>query len=332
MSRFFRMLKFSVLIIFVLSVLLSLASCDDGYDAEYDQKLEELIYRKQKLIDEKNALADGIDDQLGNASYMSFVFVQLNSALYTDVYPIMSEGEVKLVGVMALSADELPGLEGKITLAEYSELIISGWGNALYWNGEGALEDFIVDMQHRLAALDIDLPKSIVFAEDTYSFDCDNVLLAHGIENVVHTGEENLNYIERTEPLGLWRPGRIGWRWIGKSTALKNKIESDCGYALFEIGFDNSESNTRTSFFPIANDEDDADRVTVFSSMVALFKFSVANGKIEVYNIEDTREKTEAYYSQREKIEAANQLRSEEIELEIKEISHLMTQLYNEYH
>ena len=68
MRRFFRMLKICFLIAVTLSAVLSLASCGDAYNAEYEEKLEELIYQKQKLIDERDNLDFDMEkEQIGRA-------------------------------------------------------------------------------------------------------------------------------------------------------------------------------------------------------------------------------------------------------------------------
>ena len=332
MNVFFKMLKIGVLFVLVASVALFSISCKSGYDEEYEAKLAELIYQKQKLFDERDRLEPDMIERLGNTSYMSIVFVQLDSALYTDAYPLMSAGDVKLVGVMALSEDELPGTDGNITVAQYEELISLGWGDALYWDGDGDLGAFLRGMQVLLADIGMPLPKSVIFAEEAYSLSYDSVLAEYGIENAVHSGEANLAYIEKSEPDGIWHPGRIGWRWIGKSTLLKKAVETESGYALFEVGFDNSESAVRTSFFPIAGDSGDSNRVSIFGNMMQSFKSSVAAGDIEVYNITDTRARVCAYYEERRNIEAENESRREQLNSQIHRIEAEITELYNQYH
>ena len=231
-----------------------------------------------------------------------------------------------------LSVDELPGGEGNITLAEYSELIGLGWGSALYWNGEGELSDFIAAMSELLSALDIDLPKSLMFKKDTYLSSYDALLSESGIENVIQSGDDDMKIVESTEPLGVWHPGYIGWRWVGTSTRLKSTIISDGGYALFEIAFNNAEEYTHTSYFPIEGEVNDSNRTRVFQNMMTNFINSIEAGEIEVLNIEDTRAKVEAYYIARAEREAANEIRREQIKDEIQEIERQMTLLYDEYH
>ena len=337
MDRLKRVISLCLLLAIFASVALFAASCgaDSEEEArleEYELKLADLVNQKQALLKERDNLTPNMDKELGNTSYMSFIFTEIDSALYTDVYPVMSEGEIKLIGVMALSVDELPGGEGNITLAEYSELIGLGWGSALYWNGEGELSDFIAAMSELLPALDIDLPKSLMFKKDTYLSSYDALLSESGIENVIQSGDDDMKIVESTEPLGVWHPGYIGWRWVGTSTRLKSTIISDGGYALFEIAFNNAEEHTHTSYFPIEGEVNDSNRTRVFQNMMTNFINSIEAGEIEVLNIEDTRAKVEAYYVARAEREAANEIRREQIKDEIQEIERQMTLLYDEYH
>jgi hypothetical protein len=270
---------------------------------------------------------------------MSILFVDLDSAIYTEAFPIMSkqdEEDVAIVGVLALSEDELPGLDGNLTLPEYNALTDAGWGSALYWNGEKELEGFIIDMHTLLDSVGVDFPDSMVFAYGTYSSEYDATLLMHGIENAVHSGEENLSYIESADPDGVWHPGRIGWRCIGSSanssTQLKNDVEADGGYALFEIGFDNSPEKYETSFFPVAGNEQDADRVGKFRNMIASFKQSVKNGRMVVDHVGNARDTFDSCYESRARAEEDSKLRLAKIEEELDKIRRQMTDLYNQYH
>ena len=342
LHRIFRAL---ILTLLAVSVLLSSAACDyHGEDEQllfgpkdneaYESERAPLIYKKQQLIREKENLVPDMEKKLGNTSYMSFIFTELDSALYTDIYPVLSDGESKLVGVMAFSEDELPGADGNITVEQYEELISLGWGNSLYWNGEIPLADFILQMKDLLEGMNIDLPESIMFGPELYTYDYDALLLEHGIKNAVHGGEGNLNTIESTEPAGVWHPGCIEWRRLGVSTQLKRTIEANGGYSLFEICFstENTEKNVRASYFPIDGVDSDANRTEVFASMIRQFKESVSAGDIEVLSIDDTRLRNEKHYSDRRIYEAENEARLKEIDELITEVDREITELYLKYH
>ena len=144
MKRLFRMLKIGVFMLIISSLVTSLVGCrllsdkQKSYNNEYEKKLSELVYEKQMLINEKNGLDSDMENKLGNASFMSLVFAELDDALYNVVYPMMSpdeEGAVELVGVMALSPDELPGMEGSSPSVRY-KLIILIKGNVALHSGK----------------------------------------------------------------------------------------------------------------------------------------------------------------------------------------------------
>ena len=333
-----------ILTLFTASVLLSSTACD--YHGEYEQlifgpkaneeyesELSPLIYRKQQLIREKENLVPDMEAKLGNTSYMSFIFTELHSAIYTDVYPVMHDGVTDLVGVMALSRTELPGLEGKITVEQYNELISEGWGNALYWNGETSLDDFISDMRSILAGMNIELPKSVMFGPDLYTYDYDTVLEAYGIENAIHGAEGDLKTVEDTEPVGIWHPGCIEWRRLGASPKLKRTIEESGGYSVFEVRFatEDNEKNVRASYFPI-DDRDDSTRPLVFANMIRQFRTSINEGKIEILNVDDTRAKCAKYYADKRTYEAENATRAAELDELIRAVDGEITELYAKYH
>lgn len=339
MKLFFKALRICACFIITVSLVMSFASCKSKLEDEYEGRLALLLHEQQRLNNEREKILLGIENSFATPAYMSLLFVNLDPSIYTEAFPIMSEqddGDVAIVGVMALSEDELPGLDGKLTLSQYNTLIDMGWGSALYWNGEGELDSFITGMELTLNAMEIELPKSIVFAYGTYSSECDGVLLAHGIENAVHSGEESLSYVDKSVPDGIWHPGRIGWRCVGvganSSTRLKERVELEGGYAMFEIGFDTSADKYETTFFPVDGNDQDADRVDKFRSMISSFKQSVINGKITVYSIENTRDAVSDYYEARKNAEKENALRLQEIDIELDEIRRKLTDLYNEYH
>ena len=338
MKLLFKALRICACFIITVSLVMSFASCKSKLEDEYEDKLALLLHEQQRLNNEREKILLGIENSFSKPAYMSLLFVDLDSAIYTEAFPIMSgqeDGDVAIVGVMALSENELPGLDGKLTLSQYNTLIDMGWGSALYWNGEGDLDSFITDMRLVLSAMGIELPKSVVFAYGTYSSECDSVLLSYGIENAVHSGEESLSYVDKSVPDGIWHPGRIGWRCVGaganSSTRLKERVELEGGYALFEIGFDASSDKYETTFFPVEGNDQDADRVDKFRSMISSFKQSVIKGKITVDSIENTRDAVSEYYEARKNAENENALRLREIEIELDEVRSKLTDLYNEY-
>lgn len=298
--------------------------------SEYDAKLDKLAYKKQQLQTELDKLGPDMEKRLGNTSYMSFIFTSLDEALYTSAHPIMAEGSTDLVGILGLSPSELPDMEGKITKKQFDTLMLLEWGTALYWDGNGDLEAFIVNMQTLLEDAKIDFPETLSFKNGKYRAEYDAIIAEYGIKNVIHNGESGLAIRVEGQPEGIWHPGVVGWKAGMSATLLKRSVESEGGYALLEINFNNSPDNSAYSYFEIEG-ESENERIDSFRKMVNLFKTSVKSGAIEVLTTEEVRAKVEKYYSERTVIELEHAERRRELLAEISDIERQMTELYYEY-
>lgn len=303
---------------------------DSGY-SEYDAKLDKLAYKKQQLLAELDRLGPDMEKRLGNTSYMSFIFTSLDEALYTSAHPIMAEGSTDLVGILGLSPTEMPDMEGKITKKQFDTLMFLEWGTALYYNGEGDLEEFIITMQTLLNDAKIDFPETIAFKNGKYRAEYDEIIVKYGIKNAIHNGETGLALRIDGQPEGVWHPGVVGWKAGMSATLLKRSVESEGGYALLEINFNNSPDNSAYSYFEIEG-ESQNERIDSFRKMINLFKSSVKSKDIEVLTAEETRAKIEKYYSERTVIELENAEKRKELNDQIADIERQMTELYHEYH
>ena len=303
---------------------------EDTY-SEYDAKLDKLAYKKQQLLSELDRLGPDMIKKLGNTSYMSFIFTGLDAAIYTSAHPIMAEGDNDLVGILAFSPEELPGLDGKITRKHFDTLMLLDWGTAIYWNGEGDLDEYLTTMKGLLDGLQINFPETIYFKAKTYSPDYDETVLAHGIKNVIHAGDGGLSIRVDGEPGDVWKVGYVGWQAGMSATLLKRSVESEGGYAFLAINFVANEENSAYSYF-VLEGEDENKRIDSFRKMVNLFKTSIRSGSIEVLSTEAVRAKVTKYYSERTVIELEYDQRRKDINAELAEIERQMTALYAEYH
>ena len=322
-------------LLLLASMTVCLFSCS-GYRrsevSEYDRELSALVYEKQQLQIQKNDIEKGIDVAVVPLAYMSFIFTEVDAGLYSDVLPVLNEYG-PFVGVMAFSEDELPGGEGNVTVEQYNELMNLGWGNALYWNGEGELSAFLDTMELALGDIGIEMPKSVLFENDAYSPDCDALLLERGIENAVHSGIEDYSIVEKTDPDGVWHPGYVGWRNLKKSTRLKSAIEANGGYSAFRIVFDNSPENFDTAYYHIEGESvSNGAREQVFGKMMSSFKKSVEAGTISVMTIEESRNAAEAHFRGVEEYQEYAKTRIAEIDAEIASVEKKILELYDKYH
>ena len=299
--------------------------------SEYDAKLDKLAYKKQQLQSELDRLGPDMERRLGNTSYLSFIFTSLDEAIYTSAHPIMAEGSTDLVGILGLSLTEMPDMEGKITNKQFNYLVNQNkWGTALYWNGEGDLEEFIVTMQTLLDDAKIDFPETISFKNGKYRSEYDEIIAKYGIKNAIHNGESGLAIRVDVQPEGIWHPGVVGWKAGMSATLLKRSVEAEGGYALLEINFNSSADNSAYSYFEIEG-ESENERIDSFRKMVNLFKSSSKAGAIEVLTTEEVRAKVEKYYSERTIVEIEHAEKRKELLAEIADLERQMTELYYEY-
>ena len=296
-------------------------------DKDYTEKMMKLVEKKQKLLLELEKLDSDTDKVLGNTSYMSLLFTTLDSALYTSAHPVIAEGSNDIVGIMALSPTELPDLEGKITKKQFDTLLALNWGTALYWNGEGDLEDYILQMQVLLDEHRIDFPTTMAFKSKTFKLEYDEILLKYGIKNALHGDDAGLPIRVQTEPTGVWHPGYIGWKASG-SSLLKRQVEGEGGYALFEISF--SQDNSATAYFDLSGETEGA-RTESFRKMINLFKSSVESGTVEVLSTEQTRSKVEKYYADLSLSRLESEQKRQQINEKIADIDRQITELYHVY-
>lgn len=349
-SRLPRSAALTVLIL-ILSIALTtvLTGCgtEDVY-TEYDIEMDKLIYQKNKLLSQIGSIDSEIIATKGNTSYIGFIFTTLDSELYSSAYRIMSHKDPidevvdnaedtesvsdlpSLVGVIALSEKELPGLEGKITKAELDEMLSAGWSLALYWDGEGDLSEYIVAMSALLTPLGIEsLPSTMVFREGSYTTDYDSVLQEHGIENAVHHGENDMTLIENTTPDGVWHPGAVAWKSGMPATILRRSIETDGGYGFLEVSFAPVEEAGYYAYSELKGEENT--RLSSFKKMISVIGTSVKNGDVEVLSPDDTRYKIERYYLDGVDIDIEYEKKKASLEAELKEIEKRIDELYREH-
>ncbi len=200
----------------------------------YEEETRAFRMEKAELI---NRYGEVEDEVIGDAAIfkanLSMIFLGTSSALYDELYPVMfsTEPEKNMTGVICLSPGELPGLEDRISMGQYYEMISDGgWSTAIYWEGcdekrddnnqlidtVAALRAYLDMMTALLSERGLDFPETIVFKNNnTYDYKLmDPVLAEYGIEYAVHNSEGKLALIEHDteEELGVLHPGAIGWQ------------------------------------------------------------------------------------------------------------------------
>lgn len=338
-----RLLKLAAIFAIALAMLVALISCkedDSDRNDEYDRKLTELTLEKRDLMNQIYHINNGEREAIGHNSYMSFLFLSADVGIYNDILPTFEEGDMKLIGTICFSEDELPGMEGNISVEQYEELKTLGWSCALYWTGapnedsEAEIADlaaFLDNMRASLSRLDIEMPDSILFGVGRFSLEYDELLESYGIKNAIHDGEDEPTPVSNDKPDGIWHSSAIGWR-DPRATRLKAYIELHGGFSSFKVGFDNSEESYATSYYPIDGESTlNGVRTEVFARMIAAFKLSLLDGKIHVNTVSGTRVDMEKYFYDKEKYAEDSKKRKDELNAMIADVENRIFALYEEY-
>lgn len=292
--------------------------------ALYDKESRELIVKKQNLQLEYANVEKYTLNRIADASYLGIVFTELDKQLFDHVYPMFANREIPLVGMMCLSKDQLPGGEGLITRAEYDIIRTAGWDTALYWDGEGILREYIVEMKQLFSERNLEFPKTIVFASQKYAIEYDRLLKEHGFLHVIHHGEGNLSIVDRSVDDALWHPGMISWNTKGVSNDLLSNLIITGGVTMFEVNF----SGGNEILFDFKNSA----RVAAFNRMLNVIEGCALDDELVVTDIENAKKKREFYLQAKEESQEDIAARKAEILVEIDKIDAEITAIYNKYH
>ena len=130
---------------------------------EISSEVREKTVRLEKLNKELEELEKAKDVKDIQATE-ELVAVSLDPALYTELFPVMKKHG--RVGVMALSPQEYPGNEGKITKEQFEEMKKAGWTACVVWNGVEPLDVFRKETEEKFRDLGLKMPETIYVSVD----------------------------------------------------------------------------------------------------------------------------------------------------------------------
>ncbi len=237
------------------------------------------------------------------------IFTGLESEVYSVCYPIMKEQEY--TGTLALSVDQLPGMEGRMTIEQFQELISAGWDVCVKWDAASDVKKWWPEWEKQLARLGVEATAVAYFTSGMYSKDVDEELQNKGISIVVHHGEE-ASLIQTVDEEGLWHLGAVGLMGEKPKLRLREAVAQK-GNITYLVGFEL---------------EDERYDERSFRAMLDCFKEYEGTSELLVSNMGESRqhyrERSDVY--EQEKLEAYNQKKAEvEAELEAveKELSEI---------
>ena len=198
--------------------------------------------------------------------------VELDAALYEQMFPVMQQAGV--CGVLALSQTEFFDLPGKITRAQFDELLDAGWSYCLSWDGSAELAPWLDEMIDLLDQEGLYMPSAVYCAPNCYSTDLDPILAQYQVDVVIHHGEESLPLMVSKAEEGIWRLGAKVWNYGGVKIDLENLVSRN-GNLVFTVSFDASRNDTWSK--------------SSFQSMLEFISSYVASDRLMVTDFQTAR-------------------------------------------
>lgn len=301
----------------------------------YETETQELRAEKANLLSKYNRLVDEYVDAVGIKGSLSFAFIDLDTVLYDVVYPMLSEEEGSIAGILCFSPGNLPGMEGKITSEQYGELVSVGWGNALYFEtdkdedgNEIPLDTWLYEMRTSLGNAGIAMPNTVVFGSDfEYEAELDGLLLENGITHAVQYDSDDFPLIETTAEDGVWHPGACGWLTSGVSSVMFNEVKRNGGHFVFTVAF-NRPKDVYENYDP-----QNVDVVDQFEKMLVTIKTSCIDGEFTVYSdLDEAKEYRAVYNAGVEVAKAEAEADRALLQEQINDVDRQLLAVYNKYY
>ena len=309
---------------------------NDEYNKDQKHRLERevlpLKVQKTDLLAEKNRLDREMLTDLGCAASVGITLLDIDSYFVEFFYSEFTRESWTILGTLCLSKEELPGMEGKISLERFNNIIGTGWGVALLFESTTVepitlseeLDAWLTDMRTLTEELGIAFPKTVLFDNEYYLM-LDDVLSKHGIKIASHRAEDGLPAVELTAGDGIWHPGMVGWADSGAVSNMLYGVTNTGGYFSYTVGV----GETRRQY-----DRFDADNPLHTRSVTAMasrLSEGVELDAIKLLTYEDGYEFRRGYLDSYQLYLPVVEERKTEIDKEIAVIDRKILDVYKKY-
>ena len=309
-SGFVKILCF---IIAAVIVLVSLTACLVTVikSAEETEELKRIERLTAPLLEEKRGVLRDLENfdrlmmtPIDGGSTMTILSINLDEEVYYNLWPILVDAEksdsfghvtMSVKGALSLSPTELPDLKYKMTRAQFDEIIASGWSTVLTVSRANAdrLDEYITEMKAELDGMGIAFPEALRFEAGVYTEYYDDVLLAHGITNVIHEDSDDYPLVGTDTESEIWRVGMQGWSGVNnESTNAFNTLLTSRGGLVFGVEMWHSVRREKATHFIPGESE------APFRSMIGVFGSHVESGELHIDSVVAGRDNYDNYNEQ----------------------------------
>lgn len=266
----------TIVLAIAMGVLLWSASKQNQEEATRHKQMEEkrrpLLVKKEKLEQQIIDLEKEYEASRLPKATTQMLFTGLEAEVFDICYPIMKEYEY--TGVLALSLTQLPGMEGRITVEQFQQLISEGWNICIKWDAETPVRKWWPELQKQIRQLGLETGSVVYFTTGTYSRSLDAQLQQMGFSIVVNHGEEQDSLFQLNDEEGIWHLGAVGF--MGEKPKLKlTEAIAQKGNITYLVGFELEEEQYEERSF---------------RSMLSYFGSCEANSELIVSDMETARQ------------------------------------------
>lgn len=243
-----------------LAVFIGILLWLNGEDAEeIEQVIAKMNEELRPLSVEKNRLEEEIDRlqseqkalTAGTAT-MQFLITDLSESTYKKIIQPMSEYEYPVA--LGVSLEQMPGVEGNISMEVAEELLIKGWylcysfseEEAGSYEGEARVELslWLDEVQKAADQEGLTIDNAIYFPAGTFREEYISVLKEQGIEVVIHTGNIGKKLLAAEWEQDIWYVGGIWWRGNEILADKLSTIQYSGGEFVTIMGVDDTATNS----------------------------------------------------------------------------------------
>lgn len=209
-----------------------------AYYEQLNQQLSPLQRQLHDLERELGKLKSQYQREVNGTSTLQIVCTTPVTEVYKYIYPMMKE--YGYTGIIALSSEAFPGLEGYMTPEQALELYEAGWQFCQRYDGTS-----FDTLQKQAEECGIVLEKAVYFKQGTYSSQEEQMLLE--ADYVIHHGEESkpVTAAQKEDKCYL---GAMGW-YTSDASDILEAVVNQGGNLVFTVGVDSSKEYYRDSQF-----------------------------------------------------------------------------------
>lgn len=207
-------------------------SMEKEYD-RYQEKIIPLETKKRELENEIKQLEQKALEETRGAGTVTLMFTDLDAIVYDEIRVDMQAYEMQ--GMLMLSEEQFPGMEGCITREQFDEMTEQGFEYCLAWNGQGELSAWLDEIEKKLKDNDLEQPETLYITEGTCDEEQEAMLKERGIRTVITLDKAG-------KPGEIAKIGDSVWHLVafpfhvsGGKTSAQNVAVSG-GNILFTIG------------------------------------------------------------------------------------------------